>query len=202
MFLGCSAIQHKGVALSLPIIYSWSVPATILSMIFYGQHPSAIQWFGLAATVIGLFLVSIDRKNKNLIDIGTFIAFISMFIWALFYFLIKEPSQHYGEWWIGGALKVGTAIFGLPFLLTEQSPFSKPGKNLWIVGIIGFLDAIGLVAISKGLQISSTAIVSGITSTAPVVVAFFGVLLFKETVNKQQVFGILSTAAGLVLLVV
>ena len=51
-------------------------------------------------------------------------------------------------------------------------------------------------------KIIGVAIVTGITSTAPVVVACFGVLLFKEKINRQQTLGIATTTMGLMLLVI
>ena len=203
MFFFYRAIQCKGIALSLPIVYSWSVPAILLAMIFLNQYPSTLQWIGVGAAIIGLFLVSVDHRAKRWVDSGSLVAFISMLTWGLFYFLLREPAELYGEWELTGSLKIMTALLSLPFLLQSGSGLSLPAnRTSAAIGLIGFLDALGLVAVSFALQASSIAIVTGITSTAPVVVACFGVLLFKEKINRQQTLGIATTTMGLMLLVI
>lgn len=202
MFFFYKAIQRKGVALSLPIIYSWSIPAILLSMIFLDQKPSSLQWLGITTILFGLFCVTVDRHSKHWMDSGSLAALISMLTWGFFYFSIAKPSELYGEWWLGGTLKLGTALLSLPFLIHEKINIPIQRKNiLWAMGLIGLLDALGLVALSTGLQISSTAVMTGITSTTPVIVALFGIFLFKERVNRQQALGIVSTVVGLILLV-
>ncbi len=203
MFFFYKSVQQKGVALSLPIIYSWSLPTIVLSMIFLNQYPSPLQWFGVGTIIIGLFCISLDRKNKHWIDRGTFFAFFSMLIWGVFYFLVSGPSELYGEWWLSGSLKVGTAVLSLPFLFHEQKGLVfKRDKIFWVVGLIGLFDAFGLVALSTALQLSSAAVATGITSTAPAAIALLGVFLFKEKVNRQQGFGIAATVGGILLLVI
>lgn len=203
MFFFYKAIQHKGVALSLPIIYSWSLPAIFLSMIFLNQYPSKLQWFGITAILLGLFFVGVDRHATRWIDVGSLAALISMLIWGTFYFLITEPAELYGEWWISGSLKLGTALLSLPLLIHEHVQLSiKRDHIFWTLGLIGLLDGLGLVALSTGLQISSTAMMTSITSGSPVVVALFGIFLFKEKINRQQAVGIVSTTMGLILLVI
>lgn len=202
MFTFYKAIQKKGVALSLPLVYSWSIPSVFLGMIFLQEYPSPLQYLGITAAILGIFLVSIEPHKKCWMDKGTLIAFLSMLTWGLFYFLLREPSESYGEWWLAGSLKIATALLCLPFLFRESTSLStKMDRNFLAVASIGILDALGLIAISLGFQLSTTAVVTGITSTTPVFVAFFGVLLFKEKVNRQQTLGIFSTAFGLVLLV-
>ncbi|EKD93583.1 MAG: hypothetical protein ACD_28C00112G0001 [uncultured bacterium] len=203
IFFFYKAIQHKGVALTLPIIYSWSVPTIVLSLIFLNQHPSPLEWMGVGFILMGIFCVGLDTTSKRWMDQGALAALISMLIWGVFYFFIGSPSEAYGEWWIAGSLKIGTALLSFPFLVYEQnSRSSKKEKIFYAVGLIGMLDALGLVALTKAFQESSTAIVTGITSTTPVFVALFGIFIFKERVNRQQALGILSTVAGLILLVI
>ncbi len=203
MFCFYKAIQSKGVALSLPVIYSWSIPSIFLGMIFLDQFPSTLQWLGVCGAIFGIFLVSVDTKAKHWVDKGTLYAFLSMLTWAIFYFLIREPSQVHGEWFLSSGIKIGSALFALPFLFKEGHSLSGTLKNLsWSLGLIGVLDALGLIFLTTALQISSTAIVTGIISTTPVVVAFFGVFLFKEKVTHQQKLGILISTIGLILLVI
>lgn len=202
MFLFYKSVQSKGVALSLPIVYSWSILSVALSVIFLSEFPTLLQTLGIGAVLLGIFFVAIEPGNRRLVDRGTLAAFGSMLCWGIFYFLMREPTELYGEWWIGGMLKIGSGILSLPFLLKERARRNKKSMRLlWVMAIIGLLDALGLIALTSGLQISSVAVMTGIPSTTPVVVALFGVLLFKEKVNLRQAIGIGATGIGLVLLV-
>lgn len=203
MYTFYKSIEYKGVSLSLPIVYSWSVPTIALSYFFLHELPSSIQILGILAVVVGLFLVCIDRNSKRWIDGGILFAFISMFTWALFYFLLIKPSELHGEWLMSGSIKTFTGLLVLPFLLHEKTKTGiKSSKVFWTVGLIGLCDALGLLAISYALQISSPAIVTGITSTTPVLVAAAGIFFYKEKVVPSQILGIVVTVVGLILLTV
>ncbi len=202
MILFYEAIRHKGVALSLPITYSWSVPTVLFAFLFLNQLPSTLQLAGIAAVVVGLFLVAIEAGSKRWVDRGSIAAFFSMITWGVFYFLLSTPAEAYGEWWVSGGIKLCTGLLVLPILLPKVSLSSKePLKRLWPIGLIGLCDAVGLILMSNALQMASGAVVTGITSTTPAVVATAGILFYKEKVNRQQIVGITVTVAGLLLLV-
>lgn len=204
MFFFYRSIQHKGVALSLPIIYSWPLVSIFIGMIFLHEFPSIIQWFAITLVLSGIFAVSLDKKKTRWVDFGTIAALISMLIWGIFYVVLREPSELYGEWWISGSLKLGTALFSLPFLIKENRFLpSSTSTSLWITLLaIGLLDANGLIFLSMGLQKLPVALVTSIISTTPAIVALCGVLFFKERVNFRQGIGIFSTILGLILLIV
>lgn len=202
MALFYSSIKHKGVALSLPIIYSWSLPTILLSYFFLRTAPSPLQGLGILAVLIGLFLVSIDSSNTRWVDKGTIAALFSMLCWGVFYFLITTPSTLYGEWWTSGAVKIITAVFVLPFLIKGKAKaFGNSQKEFLSVGFIGLCDALGLVFVSYALQMTSNTVVTGIVSSTPAVVAAIGILVYKEKVNRSQLFGIILTVLGLLCLV-
>lgn len=197
------AIEKKGLALALPVVYSWAIPSVILGVIFLKEIPTTLHWIGLITIIGGLFMVTHSKKSRFLIDPSFLLAFLSMLTWGLFYFLIRDPGKEYGEFLTSGGLKVVTAMMAFPFLFVKK-PHKKIRKmqSLLPICAIGILDAIGLVAITKGLQLGTTAVVTGIIATCPVIVAVCGVLFYKEKVDRFQGLGIALAGAGLILLTI
>lgn len=197
------AIQRKGIALALPVVSSWAIPSIILTMIFLKEIPTTMQWIGVLIIIAGLFMVTANRKSCFFIDTSFIFAFLSMCTWGVFYFLIREPSRVYGEFLTAGGLKGATALFTIPMLYHSRTvEKSKKMTTLWPILAIGILDGCGLLAITKGLEIGSTAVVTGIISTAPVLVAIAGVLLYKEKITKLQALGIGIAGIGLIVLTI
>lgn len=204
MFFFYGAILSKGVALTLPIIYSWTLPSTLLEIFFRHEYPSSLQILAICTILAGLFLVGVDFKSTRWVGKGTLFALASMLTWGLFYFLLGGPAEQYGEWWLSSGIKAVTAIFSIFFLFTQKSRLSFSGSSsiFLIIALIGTLDALGLVSVSGALQFTSVAVTAGIISTAPALIALFGVVIYKEKINLLQSLGICATVIGLVLLVI
>jgi len=83
-----------------------------------------------------------------------------------------------------------------------QFPFSKLGSGILLALIAGMLENAAVLTFSIDTQIVTTGITSAIASSYTLVVMLFAMIVYRERLAKNQLFGIAIFMIGLVLLAV
>jgi drug/metabolite transporter (DMT)-like permease len=184
---------------------SFTSLVVILSVLFLGERLLPQQIVAIVITIIGLFFASInfsDIKNKKSIFNKSIIyAFIAMIGWAIYFTFIKIPVKEAGSFFptyltdLVGTL--GYVLFGLKKIkmpkitIQSGSPAAFMSGLLLTAGSFAFNFAIG-----KGLS----SVVASIAGAYPALFALLAYFVFKDSITRQQKFGMVITLIGIVLL--
>jgi drug/metabolite transporter (DMT)-like permease len=81
-----------------------------------------------------------------------------------------------------------------------RKPFSQLGSGLLLAIIAGALENAAVLTFSFDTRIATTGITSAIASSYALVVMIFGMIVYRERLTKNQLFGIALFMIGLILL--
>jgi drug/metabolite transporter (DMT)-like permease len=81
-------------------------------------------------------------------------------------------------------------------------PFSILGLGVLLAFLAGMLENAAVLTFSLDTRIATTGITSAIASSYALVVMLFGMMVYRERLAKNQLFGIAIFTLGLVLLAV
>jgi drug/metabolite transporter (DMT)-like permease len=81
-----------------------------------------------------------------------------------------------------------------------RSPFSTLGLGILLALLAGMVECVAVLAFSIDTRIATTGIASAITSSYALVVMLFGLIVYRERLATNQLFGIGVFMVGLILL--
>ncbi len=200
MYTYYEAMRVKGIALTTSIAYSWSLIAIALGLIFYNESITLLQIVGILFILLGIFAITLKQGEKLVFDKTFFFAVASMFVWGVFFFLVKQPILLFGPVIVAMTVKIVTSLTSIPVLLHKKiSVLETKQKVLLGILAVGLLDSTGLLAYNLAVTNAPVSIVAPISSATPVLSVLLGVLVLKEKLLTQQKLGILTTIAGIIL---
>lgn len=184
---------------------SFAALVVVLSIIFLGDKVNTNQVISIFIIFTGLTLSSLNLKTFNLkqliTDKGVIYAMISMIIWAVYFTFIRIPIREIGWFW-----PTYITFWGFPLALMYmhlkkiELKFPRDSK-LFISSVLGaVLLSIGGFSFNIAVENGQTAIVAPISGAYPVLFASIAYFVFKDRLNKQQMYGIIITLLGIVLL--
>ncbi|MEK9179657.1 MAG: DMT family transporter [Patescibacteria group bacterium] len=188
------------------IIQSFPAVVLVLSALFFKDKITTSQAIYTIIIFTGIFLSSVDiRKlltSQKLIDRGTSIALLAMVCLSIYFTFLRIPINAYG-WFLPNF--IGNACFPIIyfFLRARKEKFSFPTTIPVLVSVlmVGLLIKAGDFSLNWGLSIpGASSLVAPIAGASPILFVTLSALIFKDKVTKQQVFGILVTLIGIVLL--
>ena len=177
----------------------------ILSIIFLKESITNIQALAILIIFAGLVISGLDFneiKSRNFfVNRGVLYGLISMVTWGVYWTFIKIPVVKMGWFWPS---IIASSSFPLVYLYMRAKRIDlKPinyqkARNPLILNaaLIGLGSLSYYYAISRGL----IAIVAPIAGSYPTLFAVLAFIFFKDKITKQQVAGIITTLAGIVLL--
>jgi len=194
-------VGHVSVVSS--VAQTFIIITVLLSVFFFKEMPSTLQFTGITITIIGAILVSFQyshiQKNRPKLDKGVPYAIVTAIFWGVFYVLYKPVVDAVGP-------RVAT-------LLTEGSLFlifllaavvikpAKPNKTSVKWGILtGLSIAIGAFAFNFGISVSLVSLVAPLVAAAPIVTAVLAHFILKERLELNQMAGILTTVIGIIII--
>ncbi|HAT45135.1 MAG TPA: hypothetical protein DDW33_09090 [Ktedonobacter sp.] len=81
-----------------------------------------------------------------------------------------------------------------------RNPLSRLGLGILLAIVAGMLENAAVLTFSLDTRIATTGITSAIASSYALVVMLFGMLMYRERLAKNQLFGIVMFMSGLILL--
>jgi drug/metabolite transporter (DMT)-like permease len=195
------------VSLVGPITASWAMITVLLSVFFLGELLKANQILAIILIIIGVILISSDLKeffkqNKLIFSIGAKEAIVAMFGFGITLFLLAIAVKSLG-WFIPGFLsRLFILIFLIIYFIFKKQPLKIEFKPInWIlIIVIGFLDIIAFFAYSIGVSTEYASIIAPIAASSPLVTTVLAQVFLKEKIVLSQIFGIIITIVGLVLI--
>lgn len=207
--LGSTAFNEGLRTASAPLVgtiaSSFGAISAVLSMLFLGERVNTAQAISIAVVLLGIIFSTLDlkelKKGKVFESRGILLAIITMLCWGIFFAFIKIPVSKIGWFWPSYITYFLFPAFFL-FVRLRKTKLAKPNfKGALLPLLIGtvLLRAAELsynIGISKGL----TSVVAPIASSYPSLFVVLAFLVFRDPIRRQQIFGIVTTITGIVLL--
>ena len=187
------------------IAASFAALTVILSIVFLKETITNYQALSILVIFLGVIISLLDFteliKGKFAFNKGVLLAIATMIGWGIYFTFIKIPVSRIGWFW---PEYISFTLFPLIYLVMKirRIELKKPTYEKALVPLI--LSVIILrsadfsfnFAISRGL----TAIVAPIAGSYPTLFVVLAFLVFKDPIKRQQIFGIILTVFGIVLL--
>lgn len=199
LILSYKAFAIGPVSITAPIAGSSALITVLVSTLLLGEILSPNQWLGITLLFVGLVLASYKRVSGSTSEnTGIYFAFASLILIGIgiagFVYAIKEIG-----WVTATLLGYFFPTFWTGMYLLFKKDLRRPQFTKHIVFLTIF-QIMGTIAVSIGVERTIAAIVVPVSSVSPIVTAVMGLLIFKEKIAKNNVFGIVIIATSLILL--
>lgn len=199
------ALKKGNPSLVGTIASSFPFVIVVLSIIFLGEKIDNNQLIAIVIIFIGLLLSSLNireiRKEKKLFGPGVILALITMLSWGIALTFIKIPISKIGWFWPNFFIFSLFPVFLLYMKLTGTGVEFPKTRGILLPLILSIIlvrtaEFSYNIGISKGYA----SIVAPIAGANPTLFVLLSFLVFKQSITKRQILGIVVTVTGIVLL--
>src|SRR3989338_7815108 len=188
------------------IAASFAALAVVLSIIFLGETitwPQAVSIIAIFAGVIISSLQFKELRNRNLLtNRGVLLAIVTMIMWGIYWAFIKVPVRETGWFW-PGFISILASLPGIWLFIKlreiKLTHFNFKG-SFYPLFANAFLLGVGALSFNLAIEKGFTSIVAPIAGSYPTIFVLLAYLVFKDSITRQQIFGIIVTLIGIVLL--
>ena len=185
-----------------PIVSSYPALSTVLAVLFLNEHVSSIRIAAILAILVGIVLVSIQRRRERLdkrqLASGVGYAMIVFLALGFMFFALKFVVGNLGAFLptLLVRLMSATILTGTLILTPRTRSRGNWSSYLPLVLIIGIVDTFGNITYNLGIlggAVSVVATISGLFSAVTVILAF---VVLKERLAAHQVIVLLTILVG------
>lgn len=200
------ALELGPVAVVSPISAAYAVVGVLLAVIFLDERPGGIAFLGMAVTVVGVALVSTDLRELRAgirgVSRGVRWAMASAVAFGVAGFLLGYLAQRAG--WVAGlwASRMAQVICYIPLAVVarRQLPRLRDRRGLAIAIFAAMADIVGVIGLSVGSDRGFVSVTIAASAVFPLVAVVLAFLILHERLAPNQLAGIGSVVAGLLLL--
>ena len=180
--------EHGGVASGVAALAVATVPLfTLLFGLFWGQHPRALEWAGIALGLLGIGLLNLG-SNLQASPQGAALLVFAAATWAFGSVWGKSLSLPPGAMLSAAEMLVGGAVLLLASLFSGERLQQLPSAAGWAA--MGYLVLFGsIIAFSAYLYLLKTVRPAAATSYAyvnPVVAVLLGIGFAGERIGPEE----------------
>jgi drug/metabolite transporter (DMT)-like permease len=206
------ALAHGRLTVAVPIMSSWAVLSSALSLVLFDQHLSAGQLLGAAAVVGGAVVVS--RHAHSAADTAQPLAagaegppaprWLLASAGAALGFGVLIPamgrlSPVFGSVGAVGVVYLADLLLGLPLALLFGVGLRPPSGRIWVpVFLAGLFETAGFACITLGADLAPLAIVSPLASLAAAMTMLYAWIVLRERPARLVLVGAGLVCAGVV----
>lgn len=194
------------VSIVMPIASCWAIITVLLSLFFLHESLTYLQVAGILSAIAGAALVSfrlsdlrrinLDRHTHQGVEYAVLAAFAYGTNFVLIDLLVAELN-----WFLAILLIEITVVFYLLcYSRFTKSDIAFPKNVMMFVAAVGILDAVAYLSYGIGVTSEFGSIVAPIAASSPAISIALARIFFKEKLEINQIIGIISVLAGLILL--
>jgi drug/metabolite transporter (DMT)-like permease len=201
------AFEHGRLTIAVPVMSSWAVIASGLSLVLFHETVRTSQLAGAALVVAGAVIVSRVAQAGNagsggagaprwlLASFGAAIGF-GVLIPAIG---VLAPVT--GRLGIIIVVYVADIVLGFPLALRYGVSLAPPTGRAWLpVALAGFFETAGFAALAFAARFAPLALVSPLSSLASLFTVLFAWLVLHERPARPILLGAALVAAGVLVL--
>ncbi len=200
------AMEYGNVSIVSPIVSSWAALTVVLSVVFFSEVLSILQFFSILLIFFGIFLTSIVWKDfkkslKGGISNGVKEAIVSMVCWGIGFTLLKLTVDSLGTIIPIVFFRLFSVVIILAVLFRRKLEIIfKPFHLLLIIIFSGILDVLALLTYNIAITSEFVSIVAPISSAFPLVTIILAQIFLKERMVLNQKIGAAFILTGLILI--
>ena len=164
-----------------------------------GDRPSAWQWTGMAASLIGVFLASRERSEGGRIAAGVGLALLAAIGFGG-YFPPMHAAGNADFWWASLIFRATSTSVILAAVAIRRPALGVPPLQVPVLALIGVGDMLGNLLFAAASSSGLVSITSVLASLYPIVTVLLARIILKERVARSQETGIILTLAGVALI--
>jgi drug/metabolite transporter (DMT)-like permease len=192
------ALSYGPVSIVAPVLAS-SACIPVVYGLGRGERPAPVQLAGLAATLVGVILVSwTDADGRAHGRRGIGLAVVAAVLLGLVLILFSRAST-VDPYWASFVLRVSSIFWIGVFILVQGVAPRVDRSALGIIAAIGVLDMLANVAFSVSTTLQLLSITAVLSSLFPVVTVALARIHLGERVTRVQGTGSILTMVGVLL---
>lgn len=164
-----------------------------------GDRPSAWQWTGIAASLVGVFLASRERSEGGRIAAGVGLALLAAIGFGG-YFPPMHAAGNADFWWASLIFRATSTSVILAVVAIRRPALGVPPLQVPVLALIGVGDMLGNLLFAAASSTGLVSITSVLASLYPIVTVLLARIILKERVARSQETGIILTLAGVALI--
>lgn len=196
------AIDISKIGLISPITGSSFLVTVMLSVLFYGETLGPLRILSVFIILLGVVLLTIDtsvlKKDGLRLLPGIGLAFITFFLWGLFFFLNKIPVMVIGPFLF---LLISEIFVFLPavFINMKKGRLIRPDKTTSVkLFLCGLFIAVAGSAFNIGITLTDMSIVTPITKASPIIAVIGARIFYGEKMKSYQYAAVLIVITGII----
>ena len=200
------AFEHGRLTLAVPIMSSWAVLSSALSLIVFREKLTAGQLLGSATVIAGAVVVGRNAQTAGASGGGSSKPWLLASVGAAVGFGVVVPAMRrlsplFGPVGTIGVVYLADLALALPLLLGFRVALPAPrGRVWWPILWAGFLETAGSVCITLGVRRAPLAIVSPLASLAAAFTVLYAWAILGERPARGVLIGGALVSAGVVVL--
>jgi drug/metabolite transporter (DMT)-like permease len=204
------AFEHGRLTLAVPIMSSWAVLASALSLVLFHERLTAGQLVGAAAVIGGAVTVArhaqaADGRGANARAAGAK-PWLPAAVGAAICFGILIPTMRrlspvFGPIGTIGVVYLADLLLALPLAIAFRFPIALPRRGTWIpIFLAGLFETAGNACITLGSRHAPVAIVAPLASLASAFTVLYAWAILRERPARGVLVGAALVSAGVVVL--
>ena len=200
------AFEHGRLTLAVPIMSSWAVLSSALSLIVFHEQLTAGQLLGSATVIAGAVVVARNAQTAGASGGGSSKPWLLASVGAAVGFGVVVPAMRrlsplFGPVGTIGVVYLADLALALPLLLGFRVALPLPrGRAWWPIVWAGFLETAGSVCITLGVRRAPVAIVSPFASLAAAFTVLYAWAILRERPARGVLIGAALVSAGVIIL--
>jgi drug/metabolite transporter (DMT)-like permease len=193
---------YRGMAVgAIGVVAPISASAAVIPVtvgLLRGERPSALQLFGIAVALIGVFFVSREPGQTGRLAAGVPLALLAALGFGSYFLFIDRASSDDAFWAV--VVARSTSSFIAVIAAVSRSGLRAPRRLLPTLAAIGLFDVGANVLLALALNEGFVSIVSVLSSLYPVVTIALAVVLLRERPSRSQAAGGAAALVGVALI--
>jgi drug/metabolite transporter (DMT)-like permease len=206
----------RNFAVGSTYVRSEAMIAAILGTAFFGETVGVVGWTAIVISVAGVVLISLGRSGiggmaliGSVFNLSAGVGLVAGFAYALGSFFIRQASLSFGHpnfaltasVTLVTVITLQTAALGLFILVTKPSDFRAIAKS-WKPGLfVGVTSAFGSMGWFTAMTIQKVSYVKALAQIEFIFALAVSILFFHERSTRNEMFGMVLVAVGIVVLV-
>lgn len=203
------AFEHGRLTLAVPIMSSWAVIASALSLVLFHEQLTVAELIGAAAVIAGAVVVARHAQRVETTAGGTRPRWLLAAVGAAVGFGVLIPAMRrmapvFGSVGTIGAVYLADLVLALPLAIGFRGlriDLRLPPRRAWLpVFLAGVFETAGSVCIVLGARHAPLAIVSPLASLAAAFTVLYAWAILGERPARGVLIGAVLVSVGVVVL--
>lgn len=204
------AMGIVGLAIALPVALAVSlISAALLGTFFLKESLTWRVMLGIGLLIAGIVCLRAGAGGglegihtpAGMVIVAILVACLAGVTYGLLTIAIRHVARRDTSVWVVVLVVTGCGMVLLGVLSWARFGIARlaatPAEHLFWMGVSGFLNLLGFLALTKGLQWTPVARANILTASQVALAALAGWILFQENVNAPVLMGFALTLAAL-----